>query len=75
MLVAAGTLIAGLLRVRRVAARAVRVEDSRWLRILATVAERYGLTRRIVISRTDSANLLATWGILRPHVLRAAPRP
>jgi len=67
--VAAGTLIAGLLRVSRVAARASRVHDRRWLDILDTVAERYGLTRGIVISRTGSADLLATWGILRPQVL------
>ena len=31
--------------------------------------DRYGLTREIGISRTDSADLLATWGILRPQVL------
>jgi TonB family protein len=69
VLVAAGTLIAGLVRVGRVAARGSRVEDRRWLQILDTVVERYGLTRGIVISRTDSADLLATWGILRPQVL------
>ena len=69
IVVAAGVLIAGLVRVGRVAARASRVEDRRWLQILDTVAGRYGLTRGIVISRTDSADLLATWGILRPHVL------
>ena len=69
VLVAAGTLIAGLVRVSRVAARASRVEDRRWLRILDTVADRYGLTRGIVIARTDSADLLATWGIVRPQVL------
>ena len=66
---AAAALIAGLLRVSRVAARASRVEDERWLRILDTIAARYGLTRRVVISRIDSANLLATWGVWRPHVL------
>jgi TonB family protein len=52
-----------------VAARAARVEDRRWLQILDTVADRYGLTRDIVVSRTDSADLLATWGIRRPQVL------
>lgn len=69
VLVAAGTLITGLVRVSRVAARASRVEDRRWLQILDTVADRYGLTRGIVISQTDAADLLATWGILRPQVL------
>ena len=69
LVVAAGTLIASLMRISRIAARASPVEDRRWLQILETVARRYGLTRDIVVSRTDSANLLATWGILRPHVL------
>jgi TonB family protein len=69
VLVAASTLIAGLVRVSRVGARASRVEDRHWLQILDAVANRYGLTRGIVISRTDSADLLATWGVLRPHVL------
>ena len=67
--VVGGTLIAGLIRVGRVAARASRVDDGRWLEILDTVAGRYGLTRGVAISRTDSVDLLATWGILRPHVL------
>ncbi len=75
LFVSAGTLIAGLVRVRRIAARATSVQDTRWLQVLDTVAERYGLTREIVIARTDSADLLATWGILRPQVLvpRHAP--
>ena len=68
-LLAAAALIAGLLRVSRVAAKAARVEDEHWLGILDTIAARYRLTRRVVISRTNSANLLATWGVLRPHVL------
>lgn len=69
VLTVSGMLIAGLMRVRRMAARAARVVDGRWLETLESVAARYGLTRRIVISRTESADLLATWGILRPHVL------
>jgi TonB family protein len=69
VLAAAAALIAGLVRVSRAAARASRVEDARWLQILDTVAGRYGLARGIVIARTDSADLLATWGILRPQVL------
>lgn len=69
VVLAFGTLIAGLMRVGRVAARAARVQDEMWLQILDSVAGRYGLTRRIVLSRTDSADLLATWGVLRPQVL------
>jgi TonB family protein len=69
VLVAVGSLIAGVVRVSRIAAHALRVEDRRWLQILENVAERYGVTRRIVIARTDSTDLLATWGVLRPQVL------
>jgi TonB family protein len=67
--VAAGALIAGYVRVSRVAVRASRVEDPRWLDVLHDVARGYRLTREIAVSRTDSPDLLATWGILRPHVL------
>lgn len=69
VLVSAGMLVTGLVRVRAIATRASRVEDRRWLRILDAVAARYGLSRRITIARTDSAGLLATWGVRRPQVL------
>ena len=69
VVIATGMLVAGLVRVARVAARASRVDDRRWLQVLERVARRYGLMRRVVLARTDSANLLATWGILRPQVL------
>ena len=69
VLVAVGALVVGVVRVSRIAARASRIEDPRWLQILDGVANRYGVTRGIAICRTDSADLLATWGILRPHVI------
>lgn len=62
-------LITGLVRVWHIAARASRIEDPRWLEILDTVSHRYRLTRPVAIARTDSASLLATWGIARPLVL------
>jgi len=39
------------------------------MQILDDVAERYGLKRQIVIARTEIPDLLATCGVLRPHVL------
>ena len=69
VLIASGPTIIGVVRVSRVAARASRVDDTRWLQILDGVARHYGLSREIVIARTDSASLLATWGIRRPQVL------
>lgn len=65
----ASTLGLGLWRVRRVTERAVRVSDDRWLSTLATLARRYGLAREVVIVRSESPDLLATWGFLHPHVL------
>jgi TonB family protein len=62
-------LIVGLVRVRRAAARATRVDDLPWVRILDEIAGRYGLRRAVAIARTESQDLLATWGVLKPQVL------
>jgi TonB family protein len=69
VLATTGVLLAGLVRVNRLAARAVRVRDERWLSIRDAVAARYGLAREVALARTESAELLATWGVLRPQVL------
>ena len=68
-LVSAGALVASVLRVRRAARRGVRVEDPRWRSTLGMVAQAYGVTREVLISRTESADLLGTWGTLKPEVL------
>ena len=75
VVVSAGALALGCLRVRRVAARAAPVDDGEWLRVLHVVAKGYGLRREVALARTDSPHLLATWGVLRPQVLlpRQAP--
>jgi TonB family protein len=69
VMVIAGTLIAGLVRVTRVASRASPLDDNRWIEVLDRVRARYGLSRRVAVSRTDSLDLLATWGVFRPQVL------
>jgi TonB family protein len=69
VIIACGRLITGVVCVRRVAARAARIDDATWLDALAMVARFYDLRREIVVSRTDSSDLLATWGVVRPHVL------
>jgi TonB family protein len=69
VLVVGGGLLAGILRIRRTAARAQRVQDDDWMQILDDVARRYGLRRKVVLARTDAPDLLATWGVRRPHVL------
>ncbi len=62
-------LIEGLLRVTTLAARGSPIDDRRWIQILETARGDYGLSRRIVVTRTDSVDLLATWGVFRPQVL------
>lgn len=68
-LASAATLVAGVARLRRIAARARRVDDTRWTAIARDVADGFGLSREVVVLQTDSANLLATWGFVRPRVL------
>jgi TonB family protein len=69
VVVAAASLAAGLVRVRRLARNANRVFDEDWLEVLGRVAARYRITRPITLARTESADLLATWGVRRPYVL------
>lgn len=69
VVLAGGSLIAGLVRIRRVAARATPIDDERRLGLLAYVSARYGLRREVVMARTDAADLVATWGIVQPRVL------
>jgi TonB family protein len=71
-LAAATTLLIGIARTMWVAARAERVQDVRWVRIAKNVAALYGLRREIVVLQTDTPDLLATWGFLRPRVLLPA---
>ena len=65
----AATLAVGVARLRRIAARATRIDDARWTAIAREVATGYGLARRVALLQTDSANLLATCGFVRPRVL------
>ena len=68
-LLTAGTLVVSLLRVSRAVRRGVRVEDPRWLAMLEAVGADLGVTREVTILRTQSADLLGTWGMVKPDVL------
>ena len=63
------SLLLQLLRLGRASSRASRITDERWLRIVGEVAERYGIRKSIAVLQTDSIDLLATWGWLRPRIL------
>jgi TonB family protein len=71
-LLAAAMLLTGIARLTRIAARAERVRNGRWTRMTKSVSEAYGLSRPVVILQTDTPDLLATWGFLRPRVLLPA---
>ena len=68
-LVTAGALIASLLRVRSASRRGVRIADPGWLAALERIGKAQGILRQVVISRTDSPDLLGTWGAVKPEVL------
>jgi TonB family protein len=70
--VGAVSLMIQLLRLARVSSRASRIADERWLRIVGEVARHYGIRKSIAVLQTDSADLLATWGLFRPCILAPA---
>ena len=63
------SLVAQIVRLARISARATLVTDERWTRIVADMAARYGLRRTVPILQTESSDLLATWGLFRPRIL------
>jgi TonB family protein len=71
-LAGAGGLLAGLVRLARLAARAEPVRDRRWRRLVRHVSESFGIERPVILLQTDRPNLLATWGFIRPRVLLPA---
>jgi TonB family protein len=71
-LLSAGAILVGMARLSRVAARASRVDDARSVGIARTIAAGYGIEREVILLQTDTLDLLATWGVLRPRVLLPA---
>jgi TonB family protein len=62
------SMLAQLLRLSRIAARARPAADLRWQRMVDEIAARYGIRHRVRVLQTDSADLLATSGWLRPRI-------
>ncbi len=56
-------------RLRRVVLRAVPVIDGPWCRGAADVSALVGLRRPITLLQTDTPDILATWGLVRPRIL------
>jgi TonB family protein len=62
-------LVIGVIRLRRIASRAERMDTGVWPDLARAVATAYGLRRDVVILRTDVPGLLATFGKRSPQVL------
>jgi TonB family protein len=62
-------LIVGLIRLRTIAAGAVRLDTGRWADLVAQVAREAGLRRRVVLLQSDDPTLLVTWGMVRPRIV------
>jgi TonB family protein len=64
-----GMLVVGVSRIARITRAAARVTDERWLRFSHQLSAAYGLKRPVVLLRTRTLHMIATWGISRPCVL------
>ena len=73
--VACGVLAVRLARLMRLSARAGLVHEPRWLDAVRRTSAAYGIRRPIALLRTDTPDLLATWGVRRPRVLLPATAP
>lgn len=62
-------LIAGLIRLTRIARRGRPVADTRWIDSARSVAATYGITQPVVLLETDAPFLVATWGLRPARVL------
>jgi TonB family protein len=70
--VSAGVLCVGLVRLRRLAARARRLDSGRWADLAADVRRAVGLNRPVALLHSDHPALLMTWGFVRPCILLPA---
>jgi beta-lactamase regulating signal transducer with metallopeptidase domain len=68
-IIAAGMLLTGILRLTRIASRAHHVQEYPWALLTRAIATAYGLRRTVIVLQTNTPELLATWGALRPCVL------
>ena len=64
-----GMLGVGLVRLSRLASRAVPVTSGRWADIASAIARESGCVRRVTLLQSDHPALLVTCGALRPCIL------
>ena len=63
------TLLAGLIRLRRLSHRGAPVTDPRWTDTARSIEAAYGLKRPVVLLQADAPFGLATWGLRPARVL------
>jgi TonB family protein len=62
-------LFIGLVRLKRLASSARRVERGRWVDLTKEISGAFGLRRPVVLLQSDHPTLLVTWGLRRPKVI------
>jgi TonB family protein len=65
-------LCVGLARLRRLAARARRLESGRWAELAADTRRAMGLRHPVALLHSDHQGLLVTWGVSSPSILLPA---
>lgn len=67
--VCAATLLAGFVRLARIARRAERVDGGEWVRAAGQVEAAYQLRRPVILLQTDLSDVLATFGVRQHRIL------
>ncbi len=62
-------LIAGLVRLVRLASVSRPMSDGRWTRLAQSICGEYGLRRPVEILETQNPSILVTWGVSRPRII------
>jgi beta-lactamase regulating signal transducer with metallopeptidase domain len=70
--VGCGVLLAGLFRLKALAAHSEPVSSGRWREAVDEVSRLYELRRHVRILLCQHPTMLATWGVLRPTILLPA---
>ncbi|HKB14182.1 MAG TPA: M56 family metallopeptidase [Vicinamibacterales bacterium] len=67
--ISGAALIAGMIRLRAIRARARPLDTGSWPRLMQQIARTAGVRRRVVLLQSDDPALLVTWGWLRPTIV------
>ena len=62
-------LVTGFARLAWLASRSQKVVNETWTAIAATLSDRFGLRRPVLLLQSDHPTLLVTWGLRQPKVI------